>query len=83
MLWWLSAVRWDSLTGQPGNPEWPRDGGILRQPGKLADAHELLLAEWPHVQQHKAPAKPEAAAEDSRPEAVPGKARRRASRARQ
>lgn len=77
MRWWLGAVRFDGFTGAlSGPPEWPCRGGILRQPGKLAEAHEVLLEEWPHVQRGRAPKVDGKPAEENPEAEVPKKPRR-------
>lgn len=55
--WWLQSVPWavGGLGGviPAGPPEWPRRGGLLRQPARLVDAVAVLFAEWSHVMQHE------------------------------
>lgn len=49
VAWWLEATRWDSFSGTPGLPEWPRRGGLLRQAAVVVEAVTLLREEWSHV----------------------------------
>lgn len=52
---WLAPFGGRPMPGGP--PEWPRAGGILMQPSRLADAVEVLSAEWGHVGTRKREAK--------------------------
>lgn len=53
--WWMWSVRWDGMSGMPlGAPEWPRRGGLLRQPRRLVEACKLLRAEWHYLDRKKA-----------------------------
>lgn len=53
--WWLQSVPWavGGLGGAvpAGPPEWPRPGGLLRQPARLVEAVTVLRSEWPFVMQ--------------------------------
>ena len=51
VLWWMNSSTWGEQSGQPlGPPEWPRAGGLLRQPAVLVEAVSILRSEWTHVQ---------------------------------
>ena len=50
--WWLQSVPWTVGLGgavPAGPPEWPRRGGLLRQPARLVEAATILRDEWAHV----------------------------------
>jgi hypothetical protein len=58
-----------------GPPQWPLRGGLLKQPGRLADAARVFADEWPHVMaSRKAKAKAEASA--AAPEPPPERVKR-------
>lgn len=52
--WWLSTTHWEPMSGTPiGSPEWPYQGGELRQPNRLVEAVRLLKAEWSHLERDR------------------------------
>lgn len=56
LRWWVGSSTWDGMSGRPaGPPEWPRPGGMLRQPAKLVAAVELLSAELRYVRSAREP----------------------------
>lgn len=48
--WFLWSMDVDPFTGRVrGIREWPKRGGILRQPAKLVSVADLLIGEWAYV----------------------------------
>lgn len=76
MDWWLQSSPFSGLGGGPcGPPEWPRPGGIMRQPNKLVAAVRYLRSSLPVLLEAKA--KKNAPKDHATKRASRGSARRR------